>query len=953
MLELATRTTSAAAELERLLGAGAADDRTWDELRRFEAVALPAVWETWEFDSITEPNQFWALAHFSHGGAEKLNQERLEQAAGLIRGALGEETGDCAASFYLHPFFWQQECHRRNVSYQRRHAEVALLLRLAETCCARTPPPDWTERLARRLLVCAAAHSPGGEPQAGQCVAALLGRPEAAGLLDALTLGDAEELARQLGRLARRPVPLAPAGLLAQLQQGIHGSGVDLLRRLHRGGRLDAGRFRRALEALPSCFRQVNGLSYRAGEEDLDAAEAAFRTDLGRLLEPVLWEMLCDLRPESWPTLYQISALSGGRTLLRLVEEADQRGLAQIDSRPGQHGQIGHLLGHLLGVLRRHPGDDAQALTALLRRLRPEALLAALPAARAYEAEIGAALGWHGSAELIALLHRLEEDRPSHSDNPAVGVLRREKVCALAAALEPQQLETLLALFQGACPSAVLLVRAALGQNRREVRRMFGRRNQLAARAMGLLPLEQPGELLARYLALTRYEREAGGSPAGRKAYERAAARAGLASLAYQAGYTDLTRLEWAMEDRLGAEALALGRQWTIEGYTLTLALHDSGPAVEVRNAKRLLKRTPSAVTRDYAYREVRATLEQAEDQERRYRQAFLEAMRTGQPLAPEELALLRRNPLAVALLERLVLIDAAGAVGLFRSEDGSLEGTRGERVLLSGPVTIAHPHTLSQQGLLTDWQTEITRRQIVQPFKQIFRELYILTPAEREARYASGRLAGRRMRGRQASAVLANLGWSIEDYGSVYRPFYQHGISASFETGGYYGGDDSATTGRLVFWHLHARPGGERRVALEDVPPLIFSEVLRDLDLVTVIAHQSEERGTSQEVLRQRGDLVRALSAALGLDARVKVEEPVVHVYGKRSSYRVQLATAACYLSSGQYLCIVPSRKQQQAVYLPFAEGGETLSSEIVSKVLLLANDQTITDPTILAQIG
>ena len=722
---------------------------------------------------------------------------------------------------------------------------------------------------------------------------------------------------------------------------------------MHRGGRLDAGRFRRALEALPNCLRQVNGLSYRPDEEDLDAAEVAFRTDLGRLLEPVLWEMLCDLRPESWPTLYQLNALSGGRTLLRLVEEADQHGLAQIDGRSSQYGQIGHLLAHLLGVLRRNPGDDPQALTALLRRLSPQALLAALPVARAYEAELSAALGWRGGAELIALLHRLEGEQPNRSDNPAVGVLRREPIRDLAAALDPQQLEMLLALFQPACPAAVLLVRAALGQNRREVRRMFGRRSQLAARAMGLLPLEQPDELLQRYLALTRYEREANSSPAGRKAYERAAARAGLTSLAYQAGYTDLTRLEWAMEDRLGAETLALGRQWTIEGYTLTLALHDSGPAVEVRNAKRLLKRTPSAVTRDYAYREVRATLEQAEDQERRYRQAFLEAMRGGQPLAPEELALLRRNPLAVALLERLVLIDAEGAVGLFRSEDGSLEGTRGERVLLSGPVTIAHPYTLSQQGLLADWQTEITRRQIVQPFKQIFRELYVLTPAERESRYVSGRLAGRRMRGRQASAVLANLGWSVEGYGSVHRPFYQHGVSASFETGGYHGEDDSATTGQLVFWHMHAPSREERRVPLEAVPPLIFSEVLRDLDLVTVIAHQSEERGTSQEVLRQRGDLVRALSAALGLDARVRVEEPVVHVRGQRSSYRVQLATGACYLSSGQYLCIVPSRKQQQAVYLPFAEGGESLSSEIVSKVLLLANDQTISDPTILSQIG
>ena len=134
-------------------------------------------------------------------------------------------------------------------------------------------------------------------------------------------------------------------------------------------------------------------------------------------------------------------------------------------------------------------------------------------------------------------------------------------------------------------------------------------------------------------------------------------------------------------------------------------------------------------------------------------------------------------------------------------------------------------------------------------------------------------------------------------------------------------------------------------------MPPLVFSEVLRDLDMVTVIAHQSEESGTSKEVLQQRGDLVRATAAALGL-AQVRVEEPLVHVRGSLTSYRIHLATGAIYLESGQYLCIVPNARERKAIYLPFEDGGEPISSELISKVLLLANDTQIADPTILAQI-
>jgi hypothetical protein len=483
---------------------------------------------------------------------------------------------------------------------------------------------------------------------------------------------------------------------------------------------------------------------------------------------------------------------------------------------------------------------------------------------------------------------------------------------------------------------------------------MFGRRNQLAARALALLPLERPEELLQRYLMLTRYEREANGSRAGRKAYERAAAQAGLTNLALHAGYADATRLEWAMEDQIGAQVTTLGRQWEIEGYTLTLGLHAGRPAIEIRNSKRALKRTPSAVIRDYAYREVRAALEQAQDQERRYRQTLLDAMRSAQALTGDELALLRRNPLAAGLLERLILIDEAGACGLFCADDGSLVGCRDERVRITGAVTVAHPYTLLQLGLLADWQAEIVRRQIVQPFRQVFREIYLVTPAELDASYASGRLAGRQLKNQQALAVIANLGWLFDGYGTVFKPFYQLGYAAHFETGGYGYGDESATTGSLAFWPLEQHNqvrGVERRIRLEDVPPLVFSEVLRDLDLVTVIAHASEENGTSKEVIKQRADLLRATVAGLGL-TQVRVEEPLAYVRGSLTSYRIHLATGAIYMESGQYLCIVPSPRERKAIYLPFEEGGEPLVSEIISKVILLANDIQIGDMTILAQI-
>ena len=53
------------------------------------------------------------------------------------------------------------------------------------------------------------------------------------------------------------------------------------------------------------------------------------------------------------------------------------------------------------------------------------------------------------------------------------------------------------------------------------------------------------------------------------------------------------------------------------------------------------------------------------------------------------------------------------------------------------------------------------------------------------------------------------------------------------------------------------------------------------------------------------------------------------------------------------QYLCIVPDRGQRPAsenMFLPFE--GDTGLSIILSKAMLLANDDKITDPTITRQI-
>ena len=78
----------------------------------------------------------------------------------------------------------------------------------------------------------------------------------------------------------------------------------------------------------------------------------------------------------------------------------------------------------------------------------------------------------------------------------------------------------------------------------------------------------------------------------------------------------------------------------------------------------------------------------------------------------------------------------------------------------LTGPVTAVHPFLLYERQLLARWQAETVRQRIKQPVKQVFRELYLLTSAERDAVDTSRRFAGHVVNGKVAAQLLSGRGW-------------------------------------------------------------------------------------------------------------------------------------------------------------------------------------------------
>ncbi|MEO3779231.1 hypothetical protein ABGB16_20770 [Micromonospora sp. B11E3] len=154
------------------------------------------------------------------------------------------------------------------------------------------------------------------------------------------------------------------------------------------------------------------------------------------------------------------------------------------------------------------------------------------------------------------------------------------------------------------------------------------------------------------------------------------------------------------------------------------------------------------------------------------------------------------------------------------------------------------------------------------------------------------------------------------------------------------------------------------------EVPPLVFTEAMRDVDLfvgVTSIATDPQwaDRGDDRfgrywrssvgaaltPSAQVRRDALARLLPRLRIADRVSLSERHLHVRGNLRGYRIHLGSGNIMMEPDDaYLCIVAARDRTQRLHLPFED--DPMLSTILSKAIMLAADDRITDPTVLRQL-
>ncbi|ROM69926.1 hypothetical protein BK654_28970 [Pseudomonas brassicacearum] len=605
-------------------------------------------------------------------------------------------------------------------------------------------------------------------------------------------------------------------------------------------------------------------------------------------------------------------------------------------------------------LLQDLPNNQSAELLAALSGFSRSTLLTALPYAGQASRVMLDALGWSDLQAFqreylnIALAPRSGwgTDLPNTLDE-TVGVVDRYLLDKALAEADPDHLREYLAALapsHWAFPETRVLLDAYQGIGRPALEKKLARHAQAAMRIYGVLPIMGSDDVRQRYLTLKKLHKEVRKYGPQRQANSHAAVQAGLENLARVAGYPSAIRLEWAMESEIAESALTAA---TIDGYDVRLVIDGLSPTLHIGKAGKTLKTAPTAIRKSPDFVALKTQQTQLKEQIARFCSTLEAMMSSGETLALDDLRPLLKMPAVRLLLEQLIVQADDTVLGWLDAATLTVTDLEGRQHVAAKNLRIAHPFHLFTAGQLSAWQKEVVSHRRVQPFKQAFRELYLLTPAERDSGLWSNRFAGHRLKGKVAARLLQVRNWSTSSVEDIYYESKEHGIYAMFnflDTGHYLSETEHFTFDTIAFYR------DQQAIPLEQVPPLLFSEIMRDADLLVSVAHAADGYNTSNETLQRRAELVGELIQGLGLQ-NVKCEGHFLRIIGQRANYRVHLGSAAIHIEPGNYLCIVPAGSSATDFYLPFADTDKKMA-EVLSKMFLLLDDMNITDSLILEQI-
>ena len=476
------------------------------------------------------------------------------------------------------------------------------------------------------------------------------------------------------------------------------------------------------------------------------------------------------------------------------------------------------------------------------------------------------------------------------------------------------------------------------------------KRNKDLVMSYGLIPMKDRADALHRYEFLQKFLKESRQFGAQRRQSEGQCVGYAMKNMATTAGYADELRLTLAMEAELVNAGAAFFEGKEIGDVLAKVQVDQNGKAELILMKKgKTLKSVPAALKKDEDFLEIREFAAKLKDQYTRCTAMFERAMEEEDAYTYGELTELCRNPVTAGILGRLVFTQ-----GKEEGLTGTLDQLAQKAPAAETVFYTAHPITLFRLGLLSVYQRLFFEKNretgLKQPFKQVFREFYLKLEEEKEAS-DSRMFAGYQIQPKKTLAVLKGRRWVADYESGLQKIYFRQNIAVTlYALADWFSPADTEAPTLEYVSFCDRKTYVPRK--LSEVPDILYSEVMRDVDLAVSTAHVGGvDPETSHSTIEMRKVILAFNMELFGL-TNVTFEGTHAYIEGKLSSYNVQLGSGIIHTASGAMVNILPVHSQQRGkLFLPFVDE-DPKTAEILSKILLLAQDQKIKDPYILNQI-
>ncbi len=491
---------------------------------------------------------------------------------------------------------------------------------------------------------------------------------------------------------------------------------------------------------------------------------------------------------------------------------------------------------------------------------------------------------------------------------------------------------------------------------------ILDKRNQDLVKSYGLIPVAKNGEkdILHRYKFLQDFLKTSKQFGAGRRASEATSVSIALENLARNAGYSDATRLTWTMETKLIQESASFFAPKEIGDITVYIRIDENGKSeiVYEKDGKKL-KSLPAKYKKDTYIEDLKQTHNNLKGQYVRSKKMLEEAMEDEVTFHSEEISNLLENNLIISPLLRNLVFKAGEEVGYFENEKlivlyASDKNGNYERKTIDIPkdtsLKIAHPLDLYNSNKWHIYQKDLFARQIKQPFKQVFRELYLKT-ADELGKTNSLRYAGHQIQPQKTIGLLKTRRWVVDPEEGLQKVYYKENIIAKiYALADWF--SPSEIEAPTLEWVCFYERKTLKEIKIDDIPDIIFSEVMRDVDLAVSVAYVGGvDPQTSHSTVQMRKAIISFNLELFKLE-NVTFSDNFAIISGKRADYTIHLGSGIIHQKAGSVINVLPVHSQQRGkLFLPFIDE-DPKTAEIISKIVLFAQDTKIKDPSILEQI-